>query len=69
VPGSVKKGWYKEVFMKFQEKRQEWIDTWYDVQPIDPETGENFPLRIKPLDKKLPACLKGLVNDINQEIT
>ena len=69
VPGSVKKGWYRDVFMKFSQKREEWILTRYDVQPIDPETGENFPLCLKPLDKKLPACLKDLEKDIRQEMS
>jgi hypothetical protein len=68
VPGSVKSGWFDDVFMKFPEKREEWIASDFDVQPIDPATGQNYACGIKPLDKNLPACLKDLEKDIHREI-
>ena len=68
VPGSVKPGWYQNVFLNFKNKREEWIKSWFDIQPIDPTTGLNYLCRIKPLDKILPPCLNNLTKDINQEI-
>lgn len=68
LPNCIKPGWYENIFMKFKENREEWIRTNFDVQPINPETGQNYLCKIKPLDRSLPACFKHLEEDINKQL-
>jgi len=68
LPNCIKDGWFDNVFMKFKENREKWIASHFDVQPINPETKQNYPYRIKPLDNPLPRCLKGLEEDIQKEV-
>jgi hypothetical protein len=68
LPNCIKPGWYENIFMKFRENREEWIRTKFDVQPINPETGQHYLCRIKALDTALPPCLKNLEKDICKQI-
>ncbi len=68
TPGSTRPGWYENVFMRFSEKREEWIESQFDVGPIDTKNGYHFPFVLKPLHKSLPACFKDLEKDIIHEI-
>ena len=69
LPNTIKPGWYENVFLKFKQYREEWIRTGFDVQPIHPDTLQNYPYRLKPLDVPLPFCLKALENDLRKEIS
>jgi hypothetical protein len=68
VQNCIDDDWYRNVFMRFRENREHWIDSHFDVQPVNHDTKENYPWRIKPLHRPLPACLKALEEDIRREL-
>lgn len=68
VPGSTRLGWYRDVYRRFPERREEWIKSRFDVASIDSGIDYHLSCIIKPLDKTLPACLRDLEKDIIEEI-
>lgn len=68
TPGSTKLGWYQDVFMRFSEKREQWIESNFDVGSVDPKNGYHFPHVLKTLHKTLPACFTELEKEIIQEL-
>jgi hypothetical protein len=68
VQNCIDDDWYRNVFMRFRENREHWIDSHFDVQPVNHETKQNYPWRINPLHRPLPGCLKELEEDISREL-
>lgn len=68
TPGCIKTNWYEKTFCNFKKLKQEWINTDYDVQPIDESKYSSFVERIRPLGFELPNFLKPLKTDLDKLI-
>lgn len=65
-PNHYRDGWYENIFLKFKEKRADWIKKKFNVQPVKPNNMLGFPYIIGSLKTPLPQCLEGLERDIEE---
>lgn len=62
-PNCIKKDWLDKVFNQFKLKRDEWINTGFNVQPIDGNVYSSFDERLQNFTQT-PSFLKELEKDL-----
>lgn len=65
IPGCIKNNWYEEVFNKFKDNKQNWMQTDFDVQPLSNNSAGYCKQRLRPLGHNLPDFLKDLEKDLS----
>jgi len=65
IPGCIRKDWYEEVFSKFKDHKERWIEEDFNVQPLSSNAAGYFKQRLKPLGHALPNFLNDLKKDLS----
>jgi len=66
-PESIKKDWYQDIFMQFKKNREKWIQSGFDVQPLNSDKFPSYKQKLKALGGDLPPFLKNLEAELIKE--